>query len=33
MDVVSEMGEWKQGSEWMCLKLVNGNKGVSGCFI
>ena len=34
MDVVSETGEWKRGSEWMlCLKQVNGNEAVSGCCV
>ena len=32
MDVVSETGEWKWGSEWiLCLKPVNGNRAGSGC--
>ena len=43
MDVVAETGEWKQrrewmlclkqGSEWMCLKQVNRNRAVSGCYV
>ena len=32
MDVAFETGEWIQGSEGMlCLKQVNGNKGMNGC--
>ena len=34
VDVVSETGKWKQGSEWMWhLKQVNGYRGVSGCCV